>query len=65
MKYYSGGKNIVADETNLQFSCSQEFKQEVKIAIMEKGIKNFQDGYLEIFQLGLEQFKKKKEARKS
>lgn len=55
----------MAEETNIQFSCSHDFKQEAKITIMEKGVKNFQDGYLEIFQLGLEQFKKKKEVRKS
>jgi hypothetical protein len=64
MEYYSGGKNIVAEETNIQFSCSQEFKRDVKIAIMEKGINSLQDGYLEIFQLGLEQFKKKREVSK-
>lgn len=53
------------DETSISFSCSRDLKQSAKIAIMEKGIKNFQDGYLEVFKMGLEQFKKKKEAKKS
>lgn len=54
----------MVEETNIQFSCSQEFKRDVKIAIMENGINSLQDGYLEIFQLGLEQLKKKKEVSK-
>lgn len=53
------------EETNIQFSCTRDFKQAAKIAIMEKGIKNFQDGYLEIFKIGLENFKKQKGGKRN
>lgn len=47
--------------TTITFNCSTDYRQSVKLLILEKGIKNFQEGYFEIFQLGLEQFKKIKD----
>jgi hypothetical protein len=33
------------------------------MAILEKGIKSFQDGYLQIFEAGLEKFKKEEKQK--
>lgn len=45
-------------EERIVVICDDDLKKETKKAILEKGIKNFQDGYLSIFKLGLKEFKK-------
>jgi hypothetical protein len=41
--------------------CSEEFKKDVKIALLKKGYTNLKDGYLDIFQKGFEKFQKEKD----
>lgn len=44
--------------TKIQFKVNKDFKNNVKQAILEKGVNSFQDGYEQIFKMGLEVFKK-------
>lgn len=47
------------DQARIAIICSREFKRNVKKAIADKFLDSFQDGYLQIFELGLKEFKKK------
>lgn len=38
--------------------CNDEFKRSVKAAILNSGIKNFQEGYKKIMEIGLKNFLK-------
>jgi hypothetical protein len=48
------------DDERITILCNQIFKQKVKRAILEKDINKFQDGYQQIFELGLKEFIKNK-----
>jgi len=39
--------------------CKSGIKREAKKEILNRGIEKFAEGYLEIFELGLKEFKKK------
>jgi hypothetical protein len=53
------------ENTTITITCSPDFKRSVKSAIMDQGIDQFQEGYLKIFELGLKEFKKKKEGKQN
>lgn len=48
------------DQARIAVICSRDLKRDTKKAITDAGIDRFNDGYLEIFELGLKEFKKKK-----
>ena len=52
------------DKTKLTLYLDASYKDEVDEIILDKRIKNFQEGYRKIFDLGLEQFKKTKIIRR-
>jgi hypothetical protein len=58
----SGGVRL-DENTTITITCSPDFKRSVKSAIMDQGIDQFQEGYLKILELGLKEFKKKKEGK--
>lgn len=45
-------------DASITIQCPSSLKRDMKTAILDKEIDSFQDGYLEILKLGLEQFKK-------
>lgn len=46
------------DQARITVICDRNFKRDVKKAIANKDMDSFQDAYLQIFKLGLDQFKK-------
>lgn len=52
------------NQARIAVICSGEFKLQTKKAILDAGINHLQDGYLQIFELGLKEFKKKIKERK-
>lgn len=53
------------DQKRITVICSREFARELKAAITEKKYDHFMRGYKKIMELGLKEFKKKKEVKTS
>jgi hypothetical protein len=58
-----GGEGVDDKQSTINIPCSNKLKESAKMAILEKGIKSFQDGYLKIFEAGLEKFKKEEKQK--
>lgn len=51
------------DQAKITVTCSREFKRQIKSAISDNGIDQFQEGYMKILHLGLQEMKKGKRAK--
>jgi hypothetical protein len=58
LKLLIGGGLMSDDQAKITIVCSRELKRKAKQAMLNKGIDMVQDGYLQIFQLGLKHFNK-------
>jgi len=46
------------DQVRVTILCNRQLKKDIRSAVIDMDFKNFQDGYKELIQIGLDNYKK-------